>query len=59
MEHPDFGKYWRTPLTVDFPTMSGRIARAAGIGEHTRPLLAELGYPPAEVDRLIAGRVVR
>jgi crotonobetainyl-CoA:carnitine CoA-transferase CaiB-like acyl-CoA transferase len=29
------------------------------LGQHTRPLLAELGYPPEEIERLIDARVVR
>jgi crotonobetainyl-CoA:carnitine CoA-transferase CaiB-like acyl-CoA transferase len=59
MEHPDFGKYWRPGLTVDFPSMPGRLAPPTGIGEYTRPLLAELGYSPAEVEELFQDRVVR
>jgi crotonobetainyl-CoA:carnitine CoA-transferase CaiB-like acyl-CoA transferase len=59
MEHPDFGKYWHTPFTVDFSAAPNVIAPAAGIGEFTRPLLAELGYGPADVDRLFAKNIVR
>lgn len=58
MEHPCFGKYWRPMLTVDFPAMPGRLAPPTGIGEHTRPLLAELGYGPAEIESLFAERIV-
>ena len=58
-EHPDFGKYWRPHLTVDFPSMPGRLAPPTGIGEYTRPLLAELGYNSAEIESLFAERIVR
>jgi crotonobetainyl-CoA:carnitine CoA-transferase CaiB-like acyl-CoA transferase len=30
-----------------------------GLGQHTRELLAEVGYPPQEIERLIDARVVR
>jgi crotonobetainyl-CoA:carnitine CoA-transferase CaiB-like acyl-CoA transferase len=33
-------------------------AAAPGIGQHTRGVLAELGYTPAEVDELIAANIV-
>ena len=59
IEHPAFGKYWRPPLTVDFPAMPGRLAPPTGVGEYTRPLLAELGYSPTEIDGLFAERIVR
>ena len=37
----------------------GEPADAPRIGEHTREVLAGLGYDPARVDRLLAGDVVR
>ena len=58
LEHPDFGAFWRAPFAVDFSSAPNQVKAAAGIGEHTRPLLAELGYTPAEVDRLISEHVV-
>ncbi|MBX6391743.1 MAG: CoA transferase, partial [Frankia sp.] len=30
-----------------------------GLGEHTREVLAELGYGPAEIDQLVADGVAR
>lgn len=59
MEHPDFGAYWHTAFTVDFSEAPNRIAPATGIGEYTRALLAELGYGPADVERLFAENIVR
>ena len=43
-EHPIFGEYWRPPLKVGFDRMGSRLAPVAAPGEHTRALLAELGY---------------
>jgi crotonobetainyl-CoA:carnitine CoA-transferase CaiB-like acyl-CoA transferase len=59
MEHPDFGKYWRPQLMVDFPAMPGRLAPPTGVGEYTRPLLAELGYDADEIEALFTERIVR
>jgi crotonobetainyl-CoA:carnitine CoA-transferase CaiB-like acyl-CoA transferase len=57
-EHPVFGKYWRPHLTVDFPSLPGRLAPPTGIGEYTRPLLAEMGYSQSEIDSLVAEKIV-
>jgi crotonobetainyl-CoA:carnitine CoA-transferase CaiB-like acyl-CoA transferase len=55
---PIFGDYWRPPVKIDFETLTPRLAPAAAIGEHSRSLLAELGYPPGEVQQLVdAGAV--
>ncbi len=59
MEHPDFGPFWRLPFAVDFSSAPNQLKPATGIGEHTRPLLSELGYSSAEVDRLYAVGTVR
>jgi crotonobetainyl-CoA:carnitine CoA-transferase CaiB-like acyl-CoA transferase len=58
-EHPNFGKYWRPDLTVNFLSMPGRFAPPTVIGEYTRPLLAELGYSPTKIESLFAERIVR
>jgi hypothetical protein len=39
--------------------MPGRFAPPTVIGEYTRPLLAELGYSPTEIESLFAERIVR
>lgn len=59
LEHADYGEFWRAPFAVDFSSAPNELKPAAGIGEQTRPLLAELGFTPAEVDRLFAERTVR
>jgi len=45
------------PLEFDGRRL-GKRSDPPGIGEHTRALLAELGYGDAEIDRLASGRVV-
>jgi crotonobetainyl-CoA:carnitine CoA-transferase CaiB-like acyl-CoA transferase len=30
-----------------------------GVGEHTVEILGELGFPPAEIDALLAAKVAR
>jgi crotonobetainyl-CoA:carnitine CoA-transferase CaiB-like acyl-CoA transferase len=58
VKHTRFGEYrrWGALVTVGGPAASYRPGVLAG--EHTDSLLAELGYPPAEVARLRAARVV-
>jgi crotonobetainyl-CoA:carnitine CoA-transferase CaiB-like acyl-CoA transferase len=41
------------------PLVSGtKRAHAPTLGEHTRDLLAEHGYSPAEIDRLFVKKIV-
>ena len=58
VEHPDYGEYAR--VTGPLPALGdGALAAAPTLGEHTRELLAELGYDAAAVDGLVAeGTVV-
>jgi crotonobetainyl-CoA:carnitine CoA-transferase CaiB-like acyl-CoA transferase len=53
-DHPVFGTYWRPPAKVGFDGFPARLAPACAAGEHTRPILAELGYGPDAIDRLVA-----
>ena len=46
-----------SPLRVDGERLALRL-RPPGLGEHSRMVLAELGYQPAEIDALIANSVV-
>jgi crotonobetainyl-CoA:carnitine CoA-transferase CaiB-like acyl-CoA transferase len=56
--HPVFGEYWRPPVKVTLDSAPARLGPAAAVGEHTRPVLAELGYSDADVDRLCRAGVV-
>ena len=57
-DHPVFGPFWRAPVKVELSGYPPRVDRVCGLGEHTRPILAELGYGDADVDRLVAAGVV-
>jgi crotonobetainyl-CoA:carnitine CoA-transferase CaiB-like acyl-CoA transferase len=46
----------RTPITMESALVYERPSPR--VGEHSRELLAELGYPPDEIERLVAARVV-
>jgi crotonobetainyl-CoA:carnitine CoA-transferase CaiB-like acyl-CoA transferase/ferredoxin len=60
MTHPDFGDYWRRGPVIRFDTCeSAPPSVAPSLGEHTVPVLAELGYAKAEYDGLIRSGVVR
>ncbi|HEX2171005.1 MAG TPA: CoA transferase, partial [Dehalococcoidia bacterium] len=59
LDHSDWGPFYRLPFAVEFSDAPNEVKPAAGIGEHTRSLLNELGYSAAEVDRLVAEHIVR
>ena len=58
-DHPTEGRV-RTPgFPIRFSRTPSRVERGAPLaGEHTREILAEAGYDPAAVDRLVAAGVV-
>jgi crotonobetainyl-CoA:carnitine CoA-transferase CaiB-like acyl-CoA transferase len=58
VKHTRFGEYrrWGALVTVGGPAPAYRPGVLAG--EHTDSVLAELGYPPAEIARLRAANVV-
>jgi crotonobetainyl-CoA:carnitine CoA-transferase CaiB-like acyl-CoA transferase len=59
VEHPAAGKVQTIGLPVKFSATPGEIVQPAPLyGQHSRAILAELGYPPAEIDALIEERVV-
>ena len=58
-DHPVFGSYWRPPAKVGFEGFPARLAPACAAGEHTRPILAELGYGPEAIDRLLTAGVTQ
>ena len=58
-DHPVFGSYWRPPAKVGFEGFPARLAPACAAGEHSRSILAELGYDPEAIDRLAATGVTQ
>jgi len=59
LEHPVAGKVQTIGLPVKFSKTPGKVAAPAPLhGQHTREVLAELGYGEAEIDSLIAERAV-
>jgi crotonobetainyl-CoA:carnitine CoA-transferase CaiB-like acyl-CoA transferase len=46
------------PIEMDGARFGTRLD-IPGIGQHTREVLSELGYSPVEVERMVAGKIVR
>ena len=59
VEHPYIGKYRRYGGLVEFSLTPGIYRTSSQIGQHTRPLLRELGYADQEIEELGAGGVVQ
>ena len=58
-EHARLGPVETIGLPVKFSRTPGKVARGAPVyGQHTRAVLAEHGYAPAEIDALIAAGAV-
>ena len=58
VSHPTFGEYWRHGPVVTLDSAPPTIGPACEPGEHTRPILAELGYAPTEIERFKAAGIV-
>jgi len=59
LDHPVAGKVQTIGLPVKFSKTPGKVAAPAPLhGQHTREILAEIGYSEAEIDGLIAERAV-
>ena len=59
VEHPVAGKVQTIGLPVKFSKTPGKVAGPAPLhGQHSREILAELGYSEGEIDGLIAERAV-
>jgi crotonobetainyl-CoA:carnitine CoA-transferase CaiB-like acyl-CoA transferase len=52
VEHPSIGKYLRYGGLVEFSLTPGLYRTAAQIGQHTRPLLREIGYDDQHIEDL-------
>jgi crotonobetainyl-CoA:carnitine CoA-transferase CaiB-like acyl-CoA transferase len=58
-EHPSFGgRYWRHAPLIGFSETPGSAGPVCVAGEHTRAILAELGYGDSEAAELRAANVV-
>lgn len=58
VSHPETGSYLRHGVGARLSRTPGLARPGCVLGEHTRPLLAELGYDAAEVEGLLARRAV-
>ena len=59
VEHPYIGKYRRYGGLVEFSLTPGIYRTSSQIGQHTRPLLRELGYDDPKIEDLGARGVVQ
>ena len=53
-DHPAFRAFWRLPPKIDFAGEEFRPGPAAALGEHSRALLAEIGYTEQQIGELVA-----
>ena len=58
VEAPRYGKFWRYSPVVDFSDTSGRAGPGPLKGQHTRPILRELGYTDEQIRDLKQQKVV-
>ena len=58
IEHPLFGTIRRHGLPAVLSETPGRVAPGSLRGQHTEPILAELGYTPEQIAELEAKQVV-
>ena len=59
VEHPHIGKYRRYGGLVEFSLTPGIYRTAIQVGQHTRPLLRELGYDDGQIDELGGRSIVQ
>ena len=58
VEAPRFGEFWRYSPVVDFSETSGRTGPGPLKGEHTRPILRDLGYTDEQIHDFQQRKVV-
>jgi formyl-CoA transferase len=58
VDHPKRGKYLTVGNPIKMSDSSTEVTRSPLLGEHTDEVLAELGYPAAEVAALRANKVI-
>ena len=59
MDHPEYGPYWQPVGKFSFDGRSAPPAATCSLGEHTAPVLRELGYDDAAIAELARERVIR
>ncbi len=59
VEHPYIGKYRRYGGLVEFSLTPGIYRTSTQIGQHTKPLLREIGYTDREIEALGARGIVQ
>ena len=59
VEHPVVGKYRRYGGLVEFSLTPGLYRTATQVGQHTKPLLRELGYDDHQIEELGARGIVQ
>ena len=59
VEHPYIGKYRRYGGLVEFSLTPGIYRTSTQIGQHTKPLLREIGYGDREIEELGAQGIVQ
>ena len=59
VEHPVVGKYRRYGGLVEFSLTPGLYRTATQVGQHTKPLLRELGYDDQQIEELGALGIVQ
>jgi crotonobetainyl-CoA:carnitine CoA-transferase CaiB-like acyl-CoA transferase len=57
-DHRVFGPFWRAPVKIAMSGYEPRLERVCGLGEHSRRILAELGYTTEQVDDLVGRGLV-
>ena len=58
VEAPRYGEFWRYSPVVDFSDTSGSVGPGPLKGQHTRPILRELGYTDEQIHDLKQRNVV-
>ena len=58
VEAPRFGEFWRYSPVVSFSGTTGRVGPGPLKGQHTRPILRELGYTDDQIHDLKQRKVV-
>jgi crotonobetainyl-CoA:carnitine CoA-transferase CaiB-like acyl-CoA transferase len=58
VEHPTFGTHRRLAPLVSMSLTPGLARPAPVVGQHTEAVLHELGYGPADVERLARERII-
>ena len=58
VEHPRFGKFWRYGPVLEFSNTSCTVGPGILKGQHTMPILNELGYTAEQVHQMRADGVI-